>query len=177
MKRRIMLSAMVISVAFLVTLAVQYSTQAQEEQGGDSGERRGGGRMNMGQTVTRMLPLEASFAYISFEMKITDEALLKVRAVYQKAWTERKELAKKVNESGASGDRGGMRAAMRDMRSASEGIREEVAEKLQDILTPEQLEKFARWEEVYREQIQRFRRGFGGGRPGGGGPPDSGGGQ
>jgi hypothetical protein len=119
------------------------------------------------------LPLEASFAYICFELKVSNEALLKVRDIYQKAWTSRKELNRKMRDSMSGGDREAMREVMQEMRSAVEEIRNGMAEKLKDCLTPEQEEKLVKWEKAYRErtqQAQQRQRAGGGGRQRGGRP-------
>ena len=170
MKRRIMLLVIFICAAFLITLAVQYSTQAQDtgdSQEGDRAGRRGGDRGGrprmMGQSVPRMLPLEAWWAHISFQMKISDEALVKSRGIFQKSWSERTALVKKMGESDTS-DREAMREAMQGTRSEIEGIRNKMDEKLKDVLTPEQLKKFSKYQKAYQERAESSRRSTGGGR-------------
>jgi hypothetical protein len=111
---------------------------------------------NAGQFAMRMLPLEALWAQVSLEMDLTDEALVKARAIYKKAWLDRKGIIKTMQ------DAGGDRNAMREIRSTVEDIQAEMATKLADVLTPEQMEKLKDYEEKYREQS---RRSFGGGRP------------
>ena len=173
MKRRIMLLVIFICAAFLVTLAIQYSTQAQQAQ--DTGARGGrqggredrqsgrGARPSMGQSVPRMLPLEAWWAHMSFQMNVSDEALVKGRDIFQKSWNERTALMKKMGESDAS-DREAMREAMQGARSTIEGIRSKMDEKLKDVLTPEQLEKFSKYQKAYQERAESSRRPTGGGR-------------
>ena len=165
MKRRVMILAVLICAAFLITMAIQYTTHAQEstqsaEQrpGGRPGGGPGGGRMgqNAGQFAVRMLPLEATWAQVSLEMDLTDEALVKARAIYKKAWKDRKGLIKTMQ------DAGGDREAMRNARSTAENIQAEIATKLADVLTPKQMEWLKDYEEKYREQS---RQSFGGGRP------------
>ena len=173
MKRRIMLLVILICAAFLITLAVQYSTQAQdtgESQEGDRAGRRGedrGGRgaRNMGQSVPRMLPLEAWWAHMSFQMKISDEALVKSRQIFQKSWSKRTALVKKMGESEAS-DREAMRELTQGARADIKAIKSKMDEKLKDVLTPEQLKKFSTYQKAYAERAQGSRRsrGEGGGR-------------
>ena len=189
MKRSITLLVIFICTAFLITLAIQHYTQAvgQEDTGatqeGDrTGSRRGGDRggRSMVQAVPRMLPMEAWWAHLSFQMNVSDEALVKSRDIFQKSWNERTALVKKVRENDAS-DREAMREAMQEVRSEIEGIRNKMDEKLKDVLTPEQLKKFNKYRETYQERARSSRRASGGGRPRGEGggrqrPPAEGGG-
>lgn len=150
MKRRITLLAICIGVAFLAVLAIQHSSQAQRPGGAGGGATRqppGGQAMMM-----RSLPLESSWAYISFELGVADAELSKARKFYQEAWDGRKDLAKKMEES--RGDRDVMRSARSDL----DKLRADLDKKLKDVLTPEQLEKLTKWEEETRE---RARQGFG----------------
>lgn len=178
MKRRVIVIAMLICAMFLIATAIQYTTHAQEEQEEDTGGRPGrpgmgrggrpGGRAGRGanpaQFALRMLPLEAFWSQLSLNMDLDDEALVKARAVYKKAWKDRKGIIKTMSDAG--GDRG----AMRGIRSTVEDIQSEIATKLKDVLTPEQTEAFTNYEEKYREEQRSARGGFGGGgRPGGGG--------
>ncbi|MFC1719186.1 hypothetical protein ACFL6S_36385 [Candidatus Poribacteria bacterium] len=145
MKRRIIILAVLICAAFLITIAVQYTTHAQEstEQEEGQSERPGtgrrerpggggrtGGRMDPGQIVARMLPMEASWAYISFEMDMTGESLGKAWIIYKEAWKDRKGMTKKMTE--AAGDR----TVMRDIRTMAEDTRAELATKLKDAWWP-----------------------------------------
>lgn len=158
MKRKVMLLAILIGTALLITLAVQYSTHAQQQRGeGGGGRRRQGGS----QMVTRMMPLEAAWSYISFEMDVADDALPKIRAIFQKTWNTRKEMAKEM------ADGGGGREAMQEMQSVAEKAIMDMAMQLTDVMTPEQMEKLDKWQKAYQEQAQRQRRG--GANSGGGG--------
>ncbi len=182
MKRRVIVIAILICAAFLIATAIQYTTHAQEsteqEEGAedtsdrpgrpgmDRGGRPGGrsGRApNPAQFALRMLPLEAFWSQLSLNMDIDNEALVKARTVYKKAWKDRKGIIKTM------ADAGGDREAMRGIRSTVEDIQAEIATKLKDVLTPEQMEQFTKYEKKYREEQRSARGGFGGGRPGGGG--------
>jgi hypothetical protein len=135
--------AIFIGISLLITLVVQQSIQAQRQGGGPRG------RFSGGMMVNRDLPLAESWGYVCFDLNISDEALLKARDIYQKAWNQRKELVKKAEE--ASGDQ----EAMQKVRSEAEEIRSEIAGKLKDILTSEQMKKFDEWEKNYLEQMRR----------------------
>ena len=99
--------------------------------------------------MAQMLPLEASYAQVSFELGVDDEALVKARRVYKKAWDDRRKLMKKVRD--ARGDR----EAMQSARGEAEKLRDEVNKKLEDVLTAAQLKKLAEWEKVARERSRR----------------------
>jgi Spy/CpxP family protein refolding chaperone len=92
---------------------------------------------------------------MSFELGIADEVLPKVRGIYQQAWDERKGLIEKMRE--ARGDRDALRSA----RSDAEKIKSDMDKKLKDVLSPEQLENLAKWEEEARS---RARQRSGGGQ-------------
>ena len=149
MRRRITLLAICIGVALLITLAIQHSTQAQRQ-----GRQPGGaaGRPAGGQLMMRTLPLEASWAQVSFELGVADEALPRARKAYQEAWAGRKVMMKKLDE--ASGDREVMRA----VRTDGDKLKSDLDEKLKDILTAEQLEKLANWEKERQEQMRGAQR-------------------
>lgn len=148
MKRRTLLLVSCIGIALLIALALQHSTQAQRErQPGQQGRQRQ--QMSPGQTMSRMLPLEASWAQISFELDVADDALPKVRKIYQEAWAGRKALVKKTEE--ASGDR----QVMQSMRSDVQKLQSDIKKKLRDVLTAEQLEKLDQWEKENQAQTRR----------------------
>jgi hypothetical protein len=150
MKRRTTLLAICIGVALLAVLAIQHSSQAQRPGGAGGGATRqppGGQAMMM-----RSLPLESSWAYISFELGVADAELSKARKSYQEAWNGRKDLAKKMEE--ARGDR----EVMRSIRSDIDKLKSDLDTKLKDVLSSEQLEKLAKWE---KEEQERARQAFG----------------
>lgn len=152
MKRRIILLAICIGIALLVMLVIQHSTQAQRQArpGGGPGQPPAG-RFMMMQT----LPLESSWAHISFELGVADEVLPKVRKVYQEAWDGRKGLMEKMDEARGDTD------AMRAMRTDADKLRSDLDKKLKDVLSTEQLENLAKWEEETRA---RARQRSGGGQ-------------
>ena len=81
MKRRISLIAICLVVVFLAALAIQHSTKAQRPDRAGGFPRPPGGRLMM----SRMLPLESSWAQVSFELGVSDELLPKARAIYKEA--------------------------------------------------------------------------------------------
>jgi hypothetical protein len=99
-----------------------------------------------------MLPLEASWAQVSFELGVADEALSRARKAYQEAWAARKELMKKLED--ARGDRNVMRSA----RADGDKLKSDLDDKLKDILTTEQLEKLAKWEKERQDQFRRAQQ-------------------
>jgi Spy/CpxP family protein refolding chaperone len=154
MKRRTILLAICVGVTLLVMLAMQHSTQAERQArpGGGPGQPPAG-RFMMMQT----LPLESSWAHISFELGVADEVLPKVRKIYQEVWNGRKGLMDKIDE--ARGDTDKMRA----LRSDADKLRSDLDKKLKDVLSTEQLESLAKWEEETRARARQ--------RPGGGQQP------
>ena len=145
MRRRITLLAICIGVALLITLAIQHSTEAQREG-------RAGGGPRGAFMLARTLPLDASWAQVSFELGVADEALSRARKAYQEAWAGRKVMMKKLDE--ASGDREVMRA----VRADGDKLKSDLDKKLKDVLTEEQLEKLANWEKERQEQMRGAQR-------------------
>ena len=146
MKRRIISLGICVGAALAVMLAVQHSTEAQrEDRRAGRPERQQGGQF----MIAQMLPLEASYAQVSFELGVDDEALVKARRVYKKAWDDRKKLMEKM------GDARGDREATQSARGEAEKLRDEVNKKLADVLTAEQLKKLAEWEKIARERSRR----------------------
>lgn len=142
MKRLPLVFSICIGITFVAILIGQHFAQAQrpDAPGGGSGRPTGG---------TFVLPLEAAWAQICFEFGVEDEKILKARTIFKKTWDERKELIKKAEES--TGDR----EAMQAVRTEAEKLRSDVTTKLKDVLSPEQMEKFAEWEKKAQEQSRR----------------------
>jgi Spy/CpxP family protein refolding chaperone len=144
MKKKVLFPVIFALVALAAVLMVQHSTKAQDSPPGPPA-----GGMPMGESMmVRSLPLESSWAYISFELDVTNEALPKVRKLYQESWDSRKELIKKIDD--ARGDR----EAMQSLRGEAEKIKSDLEKKLEDVLTPEQAKKLKDWEEEMRQQLQ-----------------------
>lgn len=160
MKRGIMILAVCMALAFLVTLLIQQSTQAQFPggRGGGPGGMPGGGpgggrQFNMKSMM--MGNIQSSWGYVSFELEVDDETLVKARKIYQKAWTEQSKLADDIEKAG-----GGM-GSIQGAREEAQKSLAEVHNKLKEMLSPEQVEKLNEWEKKTQEQSQQMRRGGG----------------
>lgn len=138
------------SVIYLCAALMLGAAALVDAQPGGGGGGRGAGRRGGAN-----IGLETEWALICFELKIDGDQFTKLRAVYQAAWGQRKEL-------------------MDQMRSAGGGDWEEMAPKLQK-LQDELIEKYSAI--LSKEQVARLqnlveeRRGGGGrgGQGGGGG--------
>jgi len=141
------LLAMCSGIAFLALLAVQHFTQAQAPgpgaPPGGMPQRPAQGRMMMMQ----LLPLESSWAQVSFELGVTDGALPGVRKIYQEVWDKRKEVSKKAEAAGEDAD------ALRSLRAELEKLKSDMNTKLKGVLSTKQMEDLAKWE---KENQQRF---------------------
>jgi hypothetical protein len=91
-------------------------------------------------SIKQSLPLEASWAHISFELAISDDALLKAMTIYRQAWIERGALMKKMEKT--SDDKNAVAAIKAD----AEKLRADLTAKLKDVLSQEQMEELAKWE-------------------------------
>ena len=153
-KRGSILITMCIVAVVLVTLGIQYSTQAQRPGGQAGRADRQGGRPGGQFDVRSMMmgSLEKSWAYASFEMELTEPVLLKAKRIYKKNWDEQKKLADKMSD--AMGDRD----AMQKSRSDAEKLTTQRHEKLKDILSPPELEKLIKWEEEAQTRTRRGRQ-------------------
>ncbi|MBD3183780.1 hypothetical protein GF312_15935 [Candidatus Poribacteria bacterium] len=146
MKKSFIVITIIMIIAVLGIIVFQDSSEAQRP---DRGNRQ---RRNFPGGFVRQNPLESSWAYVSFDLKISDDALLKARKVYQEAWIDQAKATKKMQES--DGDM----TAMQNLRSEMDRIEKVLAEKLSDILTPEQMQKLNKWKEENQEQQQQMRR-------------------
>ncbi len=148
MKRGIVFFALFVAITLLITLAIQHSTQAQRQDrpGGQFPRGRRGSFM-----ITRSLNLEASWAHLCFEVKIDDKVLAKARGTYKEAWVKRAELMKGLEEAGDDEE------AMNAATSKADKIKADMHAKLKDVLSSEEMEKLAEWEESQQQQRQRMR--------------------
>lgn len=145
MKRVLVLSAALISVAVILILGIQYTTQAQRPEGGPPGMPSG---MSNAKTMM-MSQLERSWTYLSLDMAITDEQLTKTRLIYQESWDKYKELADKVEQE--SDDR----EIMQSIKSEQDKIKAKRSEKLKDILSEEEMKKLTEYENKPQDRNQR----------------------
>jgi len=154
MKRKILFPLIFLVVAAMVFGVYQLSSQAQAPGGRAQGMPQGGQMM-------QMFSAEQSWAYVSFELGVTDPKLLECRKAFQEAYTKGKALREKMGT--ARGDT----EALRTLRTASDAIKTTLDKKLKGILTTEQTTKIAAWEKETRDRM-RSRQASGGGQPGGG---------
>jgi hypothetical protein len=148
MKRGIVFFALFLAVTLLIALAIQHSTQAQQQDrpGGQFPRGRRGSFM-----ITRSLNLESSWAHLCFEMKIDDKVMTKARGIYKKAWDDRAKLLKDLEEAGDDEE------AMNAATSKADKIKADMLAKLKDALSSAEMEKLAEWEKSQQQQRQRMR--------------------
>ncbi len=160
MNRKNMILAICLGIAFVFTIALWHEPEAQTPPPGPPG----GGPNMMGafreqMAVTQALPLDSSWVVLSFDMELSDETFLKARNIYKEAWDQRKEkITDKMEELRGDPD------AMDGLKSKGEKIWSNLRTKLNEILTPEQLEKMDKW-----EKDQKSQQGMMPGGPRGGG--------
>jgi len=149
MKRKLLLITITLIFVFSTLFAIQQFTQAQAPggSGGRSGQQGGGPPQGMMMTM-QILPLEGTWTQISFELGVSDDALIKARKVFQDTWTKRKAIMAKAESAGNDED------ARRTLRTDLEKLKTDLNTKLKAILTPKQMEDIAKWE---KENQNRFR--------------------
>ena len=158
MKKRVLIPLVFLAIAAMVIFVSQHSIQAQAPGGpGGPGGAGGGNRAMMMQ----MFSPDNEWAYISFELGVKDDVLIKCRPAFLEAHT--KGLAMRTKMGEASGDTDKMRA----LKTESDSLKSTLDGKLKTILKPEQIAKIAAWEKESRARMQQ--RAGGGGQPGGGG--------
>jgi hypothetical protein len=152
-----------LGIVFIFSLVLWNTPEAQTPMPGGPGD----GGPNMMNTfrdqmmVTQALPIDSSWTILSFGMELSDDALIMARKLYQEAWNQRKEkILDKMDE--ARGDP----EAMKGLRTESEKMWTNLRTKINEILTPEQLEKFSKWEKDNKNQARMTPGGpRGGNRP------------
>jgi hypothetical protein len=97
MKRGIVFFALFVAITLLIALAIQQSTQAQRQDRPGAGAARGARGSFM---ITRSANLELYWAHLCFETKITDEAMIKGRGIFKKAWEDRGKVIKDLEAAG-----------------------------------------------------------------------------
>lgn len=153
MKRRWFVLTTILAMAAVTVFLTNQITQAQRPDRGmrdrAGGERRGGFGGMRGFNPTSII--DNSWTDLTFAVKVDDDTLIKARPVYQK---HRDNLEKAFKEASKSGDAGGAREAMREIR---DGFQTD----LKSVLTEEQITQL----EAFQEKRMMNR---GGGRGGGG---------
>ena len=148
MKRGTVFFALFVAITFLIALAIQQSTQAQREDR----PRAGAARVPRGSfRMARSLNLESYWSHLCFEMKIADEAMIKARGIFKKAWDDRAKVMKDLEEAGDDQE------AMNAATSKADKIKADMLAKLKDALSSEEMEKLAEWEKSQQQQQQRMR--------------------
>lgn len=139
------------SVIYLCAALMLGAAALVDAQPGGGGGGRGAGRRggaNMG--------LETEWALICFELKIDGEQFTKLRAVYQAAWGQRKELTDQMRSAGG-GD-------WEEMAPKLQKLQDELIEKYSAILSKEQVARLQNLVEERRGGAGRGGQGGGGGR-------------
>lgn len=136
----------VCAVAAIPIVAGIQQLQAQRSAGGRPG---GFGGRNVAGMITG--DLESSWAYVSFELGIENDALIKARKLYQKAWAEQAEVLKTIEKAG--GGMGTIQAA----RAEVQKIIKDLHAKLVDVLSPEQMDKLNKWQAAKQQGSQQRR--------------------
>lgn len=159
MRKKWLLILISLFFAFSVFFTVQKYTQAQPP-GMPGGAPGGTGAPPVGMMVMQILPLESMWTQISFNMDVSDDALIKARKAFQDTWNKRKAMMDKAQNAGNDAD------VRRAMRTDLEKLKTELDTKLKGILTPKQLEELAKWEKENQSRFQMRRSGTGSGQPG-----------
>ena len=149
----------IVSVIIIFLMASVYCfTQAPGgpggRPGGAAGGRQSGGPPAEMMMIMQTLPIDSSWGYVSFELGVSDGALVKARKAYKEAYDQRKDKIMSKMEA-ASGDA----AALRNLKAEADKIRATLDAKLKTILTPEQMTKLTNW---LKESSSRMRRAPGG---------------
>ena len=164
--RQFRLASIVATVAVVVgllTTAVLYAQRTPDDREGGPPQGRGGFTRGGGFQMQAMIQraVHGSWAFVSFELGVSDEKLVELRGVYQKNWEGAKETLDKLEDTEPDGRRELMQSVMVSQR--------ELREHVKVALTDEQGAKLDEW---YERQRQGAMRGGGGGGRGGGRGPD-----
>jgi len=112
MRGKTALSVIFAGIALSAAVIIQHSTQAERFQNPMRTFREI-------MSIKQSLPLEASWAHISFELAVSDDALLRARAIYRQAWIKRGALMKKMEKTSDDKD------AIAAIKSSYQGRRRE----------------------------------------------------
>lgn len=133
MRGKTALSVIFAGIALSAALIIQHSTQAERFQNPMRTFREI-------MSIKQSLPLEASWAHISLELAVSDDALLKARAIYRQAWIKRGALMKKMEKTSDDKD------TVAAIKADAEKLRADLTAKLKNVLSQEQMEELAKWE-------------------------------
>jgi len=157
MKKRILIPLVFLAIAAMVILVSQHSIQAQAPGAGGPGGPggAGGARMMMGVST------DAEWAYLSFELDVPNDVLIKCRPIFKEAYTKNQALREKMGTARGDAD------AMRNLRTESDAIKTTLDTKLKGVMSAEQLTKIAAWEKATRDRMRQAGAATGGNRAGG----------
>jgi Spy/CpxP family protein refolding chaperone len=112
-----------------LVLAAAVMLSAQTPPGGGTGGGRGG-RAGGGRGGAAMM-LESDWAFICFELKVDKKTYDKLWAIYQQAWTERKDIVAQMQQGSDP------EALMQQLAT----VQEELDKAQAQVLSPEQLKQ------------------------------------
>ena len=152
-------ASIVATVAVLVgllTTAVLYAQRMPGDHEGAPPQGQGGFSRGFSFDPTVMIEraVHGSWAFVSFELGVSDEKLIELRGVYQKNWEGAKATLEQIGDMEPDARRELMQGVMQSQR--------ELREHVKVALTDKQGAKLDEW---YERQRQGAMRG-GGGRPG-----------
>ena len=130
--------AMVVIVAVVTSLV---AAQAQR------GRARGGGTLRMGCNI------EGLWAQLTFEAKLSEAKLMKMRPIFQKAWDERAQLATEFP------DRADTPAMFEKLEE--KGLYADLLDHVDQQTTDQEFGKLASWIQEQNEILEMIRERFG----------------
>jgi Spy/CpxP family protein refolding chaperone len=151
MSKKFVAITCIIAMALFAALALQNTLLAQRPGGGPGGGAGGPGGFGGFRGMMGGAGIQDSWAYVSFELSITDDQLSKARKVYQGSWENMNKLREEARSSGS----------FEGLREKFEKLNSDLKANLKTVLTADQLKKLTDWETARQQQMQ--------GRPGGGG--------
>jgi hypothetical protein len=152
-----------IAGAILFALVVAGASLYAQRPGGPPGDTPGGQpgaqarqRFMGGDIASRMV--EGSWAFVSFDLAVSDETLVKARKTYVPTWKKMREAAEQMRDATPE--------ARRDIMQTMGATQRELRESLRALLTDEQNAKYDAWLEQQRQRMTPP-----GGQPGAGDRP------
>jgi len=149
-----------LAILGLVAVLVVHAVAAQPQRGGGGAQ----GRM-MGQRGAGMLRMacniEGLWAELSFEAKLEDAKLMKMRPTFQKAWDERQNVASEITSPAD------IQAGFEKLDAIFTGL----VDNVKKGTTEKEFNELASWVESQNRMMEMMRQRFGGAMGGFGGPP------
>ena len=136
-----------------LTTAFLYAQRTPDDHEGPPPQGRSGFGRGFGFDPTVMIQraVHGSWAFVSFELGVSDEKLVELRGVYQKNWEGTKKMLEQIGDTEPDARRELMQGVMQSQR--------ELREHVKVALTDEQGAKLDEW---YERQRQGTMRGVGG---------------